>query len=336
MQTKKRVYILRLPKFFFRKNTDEVYVDSIVEIFVKAGFDPVIYHNYLYDLKFLILYVCLRVKSKLLPNINRNLEINNLRLRRDKGVAGKVTYSNFFICDSGAVNICEAEFYPNSAVYALMGVDNWNLSKMRFIVRSELSYGLALKFVFKECYVEKLDFYLSYLNKSYFSKFIPLEKRRYDIIFVGNQARRKGYDYFLSLISRIDGLNVCVISNFSDFNYPKLSNVTYFSNISFGEVLSKFSESKILLFPTKNDSHPRVISEALCSGCFVLTSSIDSVVSLYGSLVDFLTWNEDKDILKIKELLKLSIDKDRTNKIVNRFSSDVTSTRYSEVFSKWI
>lgn len=109
-------------------------------------------------------------------------------------------------------------------------------------------------------------------------KFTQLNPLR--ILFVGNDAKRKGLSNLLMALSKIEDycfenkVQLDVVTNFRDgvvkVNIPKF--VTVRSNISHENVKQLMKSSHVFIFPTLGDTYGHVIHEAMAAGCVVACS----------------------------------------------------------------
>jgi glycosyltransferase involved in cell wall biosynthesis len=170
-----------------------------------------------------------------------------------------------------------------------------------------------------------------------------------NVLFVGNQARRKGLpaaiEAFLSISesSRVP-MTLTIVSNFKDgrVKIPDDARLRILSNLDKKLVLTLMRCSQIFCFPSLAESFGAALVEAMASGCAVVTSNrepLDWVVGDSGILVD------PMDTTQIAQAMeRLIYDRElRTAKALQArerffrvFHPSVVGNEYLEVFREAI
>jgi glycosyltransferase involved in cell wall biosynthesis len=100
------------------------------------------------------------------------------------------------------------------------------------------------------------------------------------VIFVGNQARRKGLDLFVRFASELRrvehrrALRFIVISNFQDGEDFDLTGMEVHRGLNGAQVQDLMEQAHFLMLPSRADSHPKVCYEAAATGCGLILSDI--------------------------------------------------------------
>jgi glycosyltransferase involved in cell wall biosynthesis len=158
------------------------------------------------------------------------------------------------------------------------------LSRIRALfVRSELSAAH-----FRRKYEPKwhpllkvVPFHMPYLEK--WESRIPNKpsiSKSLCFIFVGNQARRKGLDYFVQFAREIrrrpkgSEARFIVVSNFQDGADFDLGGMEVHRGLNGAQVQDLMEQAHYLMLPTRADSHPKVCYEAAATGCGLILSDI--------------------------------------------------------------
>lgn len=135
-----------------------------------------------------------------------------------------------------------------------------------------------------------VPWYLPYLEP--LDKEIIMRKHSEDglkIIFIGNDAKRKGLDLVLAVLKKnVQWLNertdihFLIISNFNDDTKlrfeleefsKKVPSVKVLSNVPWQQVQNLMRTSHIFFFPTRADTYGLVLVEAMASGLSIITSN---------------------------------------------------------------
>jgi glycosyltransferase involved in cell wall biosynthesis len=150
-------------------------------------------------------------------------------------------------------------------------------------VRDPAAADLARGLIPEACdRVRVVPWYLPYLEPAA----DPLAKHRDEstscrVLFVGNDARRKGLPQVLAAVERLDPpqrnrIALTVVSRFLDGSIPiGSSGVRVLSDLDQHAVLELMREAHALVLPTRADTFGMVLVEALAQGCAVVSSEQD-------------------------------------------------------------
>ncbi|HIP33469.1 MAG TPA: glycosyltransferase [Bacteroidia bacterium] len=107
--------------------------------------------------------------------------------------------------------------------------------------------------------------------------------KKYDYIFVGSFIHRKGIDIVIETIKKINNPNIsfCFVGSgpFLDA-IKKLKenyNVTLFENQTQNQLRTLYSESKFLLFPSRDEPFGLVATESIFCGTPIIVSQVDGL-----------------------------------------------------------
>jgi len=113
-----------------------------------------------------------------------------------------------------------------------------------------------------------------------------------EILFVGNDARRKGLPALLDAYGRLRragrGVRLTIVSNFHDGGVALPPDVVVRSNLKPAEIYELMERAHIFAMPTRLDAHPAVYREAMANGCALLfpdTSPHRDLLGDYGLAV---------------------------------------------------
>jgi len=155
---------------------------------------------------------------------------------------------------------------------------------------------------------------------------IPGYKRCQDVLFVGTFELRKGADTFVLASQKYTGLRAWkTIGGYSadDSKIKSLRESRSIENLGLMprlDLLKILARRPIIVFPTRAEGSARVVAEALCAGCFVITTQeagsiiesgktgslvrVNSVESIIDSLVAFDSKTNDE-----QEQMSVNIEK---------------------------
>ena len=138
-----------------------------------------------------------------------------------------------------------------------------------------LSYGVKKSKIFIVPYVIKSPFYFNNLTPTF-------EQRKYHIMFSGQFITRKSPIFFLQIAvdlnKLIPNLNILILGSgpLKDeiLEYGRLNclNISYPGFVQPDKISSYYSQAKVFLFPTLEDSWGVVANEAIASGTPVIVS----------------------------------------------------------------
>lgn len=176
-------------------------------------------------------------------------------------------------------------------------------------IRLFKSYGINDRKIFKSC--------LAINNEKFLSQIKPIDEKEYDLLFSGQFIDRKCPLFFVDIVKKLSkirkDLKVLVIGSgpleeILIKGLKKTNAEIHFKGFVDQEDLPKiYSNSKILVMPTKEDCWGVVANEALASGCPVITTPYAGIAneliihSKTGYVIDL---KLEKWIIKIDLLLK--------------------------------
>ncbi len=139
-------------------------------------------------------------------------------------------------------------------------------------IRLYESYGISYEKIFKSCLCVDNERFLK-IKKAFSAK-------KYDILFSGQFVKRKLPFFFSSVSNKLhrntNGLKVAIIGS-GPLEKELLASldgdidVDFLGFVQQEELPNIYSDSKFLLFPTKNDPWGVVANEAIAAGCLVVT-----------------------------------------------------------------
>lgn len=198
--------------------------------------------------------------------------------------------------DSKIVNILQKKFI--NLLYK-------NVDNILFLGKAE--YIHAQEF-FKSS--KKLIYFPFAIDTNFWKKQNSLEKKKYDLIFVGNDSN-KNYKFVIDLIENLPKLNFLIISNKSIFKNKHFNNaeVIYGSwnsdDISDVKLRNYYLNSKISILPLNNTLQPSGQSVALQSMALELPVIISNTIGFW----DNDNFMNNKNIFLLNNELKQWIDK---------------------------
>lgn len=106
---------------------------------------------------------------------------------------------------------------------------------------------------------------------------ISFKDRKYDLGFVAHSWKRqcKNYDFVLELINndKLKDLSIVIVGGNQRKEEYKHNSLVVFDNLNKTDVLDIFRNTKTIIVPSKYDSNPNVLVEAVYSRCNVVTST---------------------------------------------------------------
>lgn len=150
------------------------------------------------------------------------------------------------------------------------------------------------------------------------SKFKPRTKDPYLVVWIGRFAREKGLPVMLDIAKTMPNYKFTLIVGFKNEYLPgwkpyqtwlddavknKSSNIEIEIGLSEDEVASRLSKASFFILPSISESSPIVITEAMASGCAVLSTKVGNVPNMINHGVDGF-------IIPHKELTQLLKEKD--------------------------
>lgn len=269
------------------------------DIVVVGGYDSI--HYYL--------------ASKYTKRYNKKLilviESTELSSKRNKGIIRKIKNYAISVADSYIASSILAKRY-----LIILGADEGKINIVYNTVDTKL---------FQEC--------TNYLNEDVNNKYTNNFKK---FIFVGQLEEKKGIEYGINALSKIDyNWRLTIVGDGSrreilENLVHKLDleeKVKFLGFLERKEIAKLYSQSDFFLFPTLSDPCPLVINEALSSGLFCIVSK------LAGNIKDFIIegkngyifnpYNIDDIVDKISLALKLNkIDKKYIKKSIEKASPE--------------
>jgi glycosyltransferase involved in cell wall biosynthesis len=106
------------------------------------------------------------------------------------------------------------------------------------------------------------------------SQFYPTDKPtagNYDVIMVGGWRYLKGCDLIIDAIRKLD-LRFLHVGAIVDMAFPQDNNFTHFDSVNQWHLVNYYSQSKILIFPSRQDGFGMVLSQALACGLPIVCS----------------------------------------------------------------
>lgn len=361
-----RIQSLYPTKLFSKNATDYLYKYDIASLCKKNDIDFYEFTG-IYAVVVCNFYICLTYVLRRIPLLKKVL--NNkiywslkrwLILPHDFHKNIDLIFTNNFIPinDISCPIILEADFvvYGTSEVTKRkicnqLHLTDRQLNKVtRIVVRSSLSV-LELKKrnkgFEKKCVV--IPHYMPYLNsieeKCFLEKWQFTKKIK--IVFVGNQAKRKGIDFILKLYNENkvffeSNIDFEIVSNFTDglLDVPKYFNVS--KGLNREQVFSKLCNSHIFMLPTNEEAWGKVFVEAMAAGCVTMIPDVYPLNSYFGPggiCYDLMDTKEIFGILKefsdnsqlMKECAEKSIHYYQDN-----FDHKIIEKKYCELFSSVI
>jgi len=282
------------PRFLpHRRNQDYLYHHALAELYRRMGHSFQIVPDMAFSLKASFYYLAqrqaryLRRAPRLLATINRRHR--HISLPRRLVRPDLCYHSNCYVPPAVASRlILETEFYdyaqtPAGRVSSLalqLPVDDV-AALSALVVRTEISRQFFLRnysaqFASK---VHVVPFFMPYLE--HWVEHRPQKPdpaRGINFIFVGNQAHRKGLDYFLELrramLAAGTPVRFIVVSNFQDGIDFDLTGVEVHRGIAGEKVRQLMEQAHYLVLPTRGDMHPKVMYEGCAAGCTLIYSDL--------------------------------------------------------------
>ena len=174
---------------------------------------------------------------------------------------------------------------------------------------------------------------VSFINKYYYffnSKKLKLRpnwveiiedkkvKNKYEnkVIAIGRLSDQKNYSFIIKSLENSDiTLEILgsgeLLNQLKNEAYQKKVNVKFLGNLRNKEVIEKLKESRYFIIASKYEGNPKVVLEAMSSGCVVIASSIPNNTEIIKDGVTGFVFSideEESNILKIinkSEELKL-------------------------------
>lgn len=124
--------------------------------------------------------------------------------------------------------------------------------------------------------VEVIPYGFPQINES--RKYLSLEGRKLNVLFVGGLSQRKGLSYLFEAVNGLeDKVNLTIVGqgNIEGCVALKeaLDSVNYIPSMSHDEVLKLMSESDVFVFPSLFEGFGLVITEAMSQGTPVVTTN---------------------------------------------------------------
>ncbi len=167
------------------------------------------------------------------------------------------------------------------------------------------------------------------------------------LLFVGYDFKRKGLEFIIKAMSKLDNKKVklIVVGRDNPAPYQKLANeLNIIDKIIFtghqGKVKKFYSASDIFVFPTSYEAFSHVSLEAVASGLPLLTTKINGTEELLRNGIEgfFIERNPDDIANKLKILIN---DKELRQKMGENarkramdFSWDIITKKYEELYKE--
>jgi glycosyltransferase involved in cell wall biosynthesis len=302
-----RVQTLFPEPFIGRRGTDHLYYHKLKELerffpVVLRCLDalaPVVLANVLYAVDALWGRVSVR-RGLAMPGWWATLRRCTFLSRAMVSSQADLVFTNFFL----PVNrltipiILEADFFVYGPPDRRRMVERWLHIPQWFVrraavvvVRHELSRAaFAARF---PNYAEKavvVPFYLPWVEpisrEDVVRKFRRRDEGEQRLLFVGNDAKRKGLPNLLEAYVRLRRtgrrIHLTVISEFRDGPISIPEGVTVGKNLSPRDVFELMSRAHVFAMPTRQDASPLVFWEAMAGGCALLVPATSPHRELFG------------------------------------------------------
>ena len=133
-------------------------------------------------------------------------------------------------------------------------------------------------------------------------------QRKNQIILVSGNSKQKNLEWTINKLKKfISDLNwkiiiVGVNKNLFNVNNKKFKFYDYVDN---QKLINLYDESKILIFPSKNESFGIPIHEALSRGLHVLANKTGATVEIGSTNIDFFSLQENNFEKKLEDLIQI-------------------------------
>jgi glycosyltransferase involved in cell wall biosynthesis len=172
---------------------------------------------------------------------------------------------------------------------------------------------LGIKHVFSLPNGIDLDLFNPTLNEE------PHLKNQFKIFFVASLEYSKGFDIFLDVANIMNGyrnveFHVVGVGPMAE-KIASFNNITYHRFVTDQQLSALYKTMDIFLYPTRSDSFPLVVLQALASGLLILTSkNLSNVFHEFNNIsIEFLGNEPNEYAAFLKEILenpqKLDFDK---------------------------
>lgn len=218
-----------------------------------------------------------------LANINADIIYSNFLVPRKSQHVPFVLEADFTPYGSHSK---QREYIKERLWIPKKGIDRCDV----IIVRSRKSYD-----DFYDLYpdykgiVEIVPFYMPYIESGSATDLANKwnNTKCMQILFVGNQARRKGLPNFVDAVTSLkrSGLKfeVEVISNFLDGDVATPKWIKVSRGVGRDYVVSRMRESHVVALPSFSDAYPKVCYEAIAAQCALLVPNWSPMVDMWAS-----------------------------------------------------
>jgi len=108
-----------------------------------------------------------------------------------------------------------------------------------------------------------------------------IENKKFDLIFVGRNEKRKGLDFALNALSQMgSSISVCVVGSHDEYQkkYRKMKNIFWAGEITEPKkIQTLYKKSRFLILPSFAEGMPTVLLEAMSQGTPAIASDVGAV-----------------------------------------------------------